>query len=201
MIDHTMRFENNPFDREFEIKVKGQQVTLASGITKPSLCSGVTGELAMEQTHVVTYKEVDAEEFLKLFTRNISLLFNLSAAGHKALIVLCFAVQRYALNKDTIRLGREVLREFLNEHGAWLNVEFTEPTFNRGLKDLVIKNVIAKTKNPGQYFINHRLVFNGNRFTLTNIIQKVDKSRVERSERRKENYKKKKEEKIYIFKK
>lgn len=177
MVDSNIRFKENPYNKNFQIQVKSKQISLKSN-NSPLLVDSKTGEV--EMTHVVTYREVDDEEFLKLFTKNLSIIFNLSAAGTKALIVVCFSVQRHAINKDTIPLKRRVYQEFIQEFGTRLTTRFTEPTFQRGIKDLIEKNVLAKTEHLGEYFINHNLVFNGNRFALTDIIKKVENGKTKR---------------------
>ena len=50
-------------------------------------------------THVTTFKRVDSEQFVKLFTANIGLTFDLSSAGIKAFNVLLWAVQKQAFAK------------------------------------------------------------------------------------------------------
>lgn len=176
MVEFKTRFRKNPYDENFQINAKSKQISLKSN--NSPLLLDKNGEI--EMTHVVTYREVDEEEFLKLFTKNLSLIFNLSSAGNKALIVVCFVIQKYAVNEDVISLGRYIFREFIEEYGSRLYVDFTEPTFQRGVKDLIEKNVLAKTITPGRYFINYNVVFNGNRFTLTDIIQKKNKTHTKR---------------------
>lgn len=161
-----IRFKKNPFITGDVIPVKNRQVSLYRNSDKKILVDTITGEV--NSTHVVKYKEVDADEFVKLFTKNIALMFELTATGIKAFTVLMFAVQKRAIGKDKIQFGRSVLREFKEE----MKMHLTESTFNRGIAELVKNHIIAKTIDKGEYFINPYIVFNGDRITLTNIIQK-----------------------------
>ena len=93
------------------VPVKGRQVRLSRlGKDDNVLVNQATGEVL--GTHVTTYKPVDGEQFVKLFTANIGLAFDLSAAGIKSLTVLMWAVQHSALGKDEVLLDSVTLERF-----------------------------------------------------------------------------------------
>ncbi|MCV5208286.1 hypothetical protein OFC00_25550, partial [Escherichia coli] len=77
------RYKENPFLEGMVVPVKGKQVRLSRlGRDDNILVNQNTGEV--QGTHVTTYKRVDSEQFVKLFTANIGLTFELSSAGIKA---------------------------------------------------------------------------------------------------------------------
>ncbi|ECY1947517.1 hypothetical protein F6719_22895, partial [Salmonella enterica] len=77
------RYKINPFLEDMIVPVKGKQVRLSRlGRDENILVNQSTGEI--QGTHVATFKRVDGEQFVKLFTANIGLTFELSSAGIKA---------------------------------------------------------------------------------------------------------------------
>ncbi|HEI0459325.1 TPA: hypothetical protein SIF11_005213, partial [Escherichia coli] len=106
------RYKENPFLEGMVVPVKGKQVRLSRlGRDDNILVNQNTGEV--QGTHVTTYKRVDSEQFVKLFTANIGLTFELSSAGIKAFGVLVWSVQNSALSKDEVDLDTLVLEAFL----------------------------------------------------------------------------------------
>jgi len=164
------RYEENPFLIDMVIPIKSKQVRLSKiGRDDNILINSGTGEVL--GTHLTTYKRVDGEQFIKLFTTNIGLVFDLNAAGIKALTVLIWAVQNYGLAKDSVDLDMLTLENFLkNEHDKKLS----HSTFKRGLSELENAKIIAKTLRKGKYFINPNFIFNGDRIAFTTVIERVN---------------------------
>ena len=136
----------------------------------------MTGEV--RGTHVSTYKKVDSEDFVKIFTKNIALTFDLSASGIKALNVLLFAVQQ-GIGKDTVLIDIFVLEDFIKYHDekdppVKLNLSYS--TLMRGLKELEKSKIIAKCLRKAHYFINPAFVFNGDRIAFTTVIERNKES-------------------------
>src|SRR5471032_3378847 len=105
------RYKTNPFLEGMLIPVKGKQVKLSKlGRDDNVLINHGTGEVL--GTHVTTYKKVDGEQFVKLFTANIALTFDLSSAGIKTFRALLCVVQNKALSKDEVDLDVLALDEF-----------------------------------------------------------------------------------------
>lgn len=125
-----------------------------------------TGEI--KGTHVTTYKKVDSDAFVKLFTSNIALTFDLKAAGIKAFGVLVWILQEKGISKDLTPLDRFVLEDFLKCHDKKLSL----PTFARGLAELENAKIIAKHLRQGWYFINPNFIFNGDRIAFTTLIER-----------------------------
>ena len=84
------RYKTNPFVSNMVIPVKGKQVKLSRlGKDDNILINQATGEV--HGTHLTTYKRVDGEQFVKLFTANVGLTFDLTSAGIKSFSVLLWA--------------------------------------------------------------------------------------------------------------
>lgn len=165
-VDLKKRHESNPFIENMVLNFTSKQVKVSSiGKDDNIIVNQSTGEI--NGTHVVTYKKVDNEEFVKLFTRNIALTFDLNSAGIKAFNVLIWTMQHQALNRDLVALDSFCLEDFLKENSVKLSIT----TFKRGLNELEKAKIIAKGRKMGEYFINPNFMFNGNRIAFTTAIE------------------------------
>lgn len=173
------RYKINPFLENMIVPVKGKQVRLSRlGKDDNVLINQSTGEVL--GTHLTTYKSVDGDQFVKLFTANVALTFDLKSPGIKAFSVLLWSVQNKGLSKDEIPLDVLVLDEFTEAHTK--NdppLRLSVPTFLRGLAELVKAQIIAKTMRKGWYFINPNFVFNGDRIAFTTVIERKNRDRSE----------------------
>ena len=170
------RYKTNPFLQDMIIPVKGRQVRLSRiGSDNNILVNQDTGEV--QGTHVATFKRVDGEQFIKLFTANVALTFDLSAQGIKAFSVLLWALQHRALAKDEVYLDTHTREDFIEAHAENQDkpLRLSQPTFARGLAELTKAKIIAKTIRQGCYFINPNFVFNGDRIAFTTVIERKHK--------------------------
>ena len=167
------RYKTNPFLDDMIVPVKGRQVRLSRlGRDENILVNQSTGEV--QGTHVTTFKRVDGEQFVKLFTANIGLTFGLSAAGIKAFGVLLWVVQNRALSKDEVDLDSLTLEEFLDVHKNTDEkpLKLSLATFKRGINEMEKAQIVAKTMRQGRYFINPNFVFNGDRIAFSTVIER-----------------------------
>ncbi len=171
------RFKTNPFLEGMIIPVKGKQVRLSKlGREDNVLINQSTGEV--HGTHVTTYKAVDSEQFVKLFTANIALTFDLLSAGIKTLTVVIWTLQNTALAKDEIALDQIVLDDFLDAHRSRKPpITLSIATLKRGITELEKAQIIAKTVRKGRYFINPNFIFNGDRIAFTTVIERTKRNR------------------------
>lgn len=166
------RYKTNPFLEGMIVPVKGKQVRLSRlGRDENILVNQNTGEV--QGTHVTTYKRVDGEQFVKLFTANIALTFDLSAQGIKAFNVLMWAMQKQSVSKDEVFLDTHIREEFLAVYNDKDKpIKLSQPTFARGLAELAKAQIIAKTIRQGVYWINPNFAFNGDRIAFTTLIER-----------------------------
>lgn len=175
-MSHT-RYKTNPFLEGMVVPVKGKQVKLSKlGRDENILINQSTGEVL--GTHVTTYRRVDGEQFVKLFTANIGLTFDLSSAGIKAFGLLMWVVQHRALAKDEVDLDAFVLEDFVTAHKSKEPpLRISLATFKRGINELETAQIVAKTVRQGRYFINPNFVFNGDRIAFTTVIERTKRNR------------------------
>lgn len=168
----VLRHKTNPFTTNMVIPVANQNVKLSRlGEDDNVLVNQNTGEI--QGTHITTYRKVDSEQFVKLFTQNIALTFGLSSAGIKAFSVLIFAVQHTAIAKDQVYLDGALLEDFLLAHShREPPLKLSRDTLKRGIRELIKAQIIARTTRPGAYFLNPSFVFNGDRIAFTTMLER-----------------------------
>ena len=172
----VIRHEINPFTENMNVPVSRKSIHLSRLCRDDDvLINQQTGE--HRGTHVTTYKRVDQEQFIKLFTANIALTFELKAAGIKAFNVLMWVMQNKGIEKDLIALDKFSLDEFLKFNAdREPPLKLSLPTFWRGLAELEKSQIIAKHLRQGWYFINPNFCFNGDRIAFTTLIERSNSS-------------------------
>lgn len=159
--------KTNPFINALSITKTNKSVRVSPiGKDNNVLIDTNTGE--EYGTEVRTWKAVDDANFVKIFSANIALTFELKSAGIKAFNVLLYAVQHSAIEKDVVDLDQLTLDDFNEVNEKTLSLS----TLNRGIKELCNAKIIAKHIRTGRYFINPNFVFNGDRIKFTTIIER-----------------------------
>ena len=172
------RYSISPFLDKLTIKKRSKNIRVSSlGSDDNIVINQSTGEV--KGTHISTYRQVDETKFVKLFTQNIALTFELTSPGIKVFNVLLFAVQSQAIDKDIIALDRVVLEEFLKTNSLKLSL----PTFSRGLAELIRSKIIARHTRQGFFFINPSFCFNGDRLAFTTVIERKNKEDLDKLEK------------------
>jgi hypothetical protein len=150
-VRQATKYEVNPFIDSLTIKTRGRKVTVARGST---LIDMNTGEIE-GVTEIAQIVEVDEGQFVKLFTKDLAIWFDLNKAGMRVFGALLTVVQNSAIGRDLVYFDHssEIAKEF----------KISKTTFYRGLDELLEKGFIARHKSPGWYFTNPAMFFNGNR--------------------------------------
>lgn len=177
LADLKVKYKENPFLENLTVTTKGKRISI-NPLGRDSdniLINQSTGEV--KGTHVTSFKQVDDAEFIKFFTANIALTFDLNQSGRKVFDMLLHVMQRQAISKDQVYLDDEVRDEFTKEFG----VKLAKSTFYRGLDNLIEKLIIAKSTRTNIYFINPSLVFNGDRIAFTRVIERKKESSNDKS--------------------
>lgn len=164
----NIKHKINPFLVDLAINKRTKNIRVSTiGKNENIIINQRTGEVS--GTHITTYRQVDDSKFVKLFTQNIALTFDLTSAGIKAFNVLMFAVQYQAINSDSVFLDENTLEEFFKTH-TFKNLSIK--TLYRGINELIKSEVIAKSNRIGVYFINPSFCFNGDRLAFTTVIER-----------------------------
>lgn len=165
----NIRHKTNPFLNNLIIQKGAKTIKVNStfGQENNVVINQDTGEL--KGTYIGTYRQVDETKFVKLFTQNIALTFDLTAAGIKAFNVLMYAVQNQAINRDSVFLDESTLDDFFKIYKL---KNLSLKTLYRGINELIKSQILAKSNRVGVYFINPSFVFNGDRLVFSNIIER-----------------------------
>lgn len=154
-------YDHNPFIEPIvNIKTKRKTVQITS---KPNMAITQDGEY-FGDSFMVVKKQVDKEEFIKVFKDQLSIIFELSKTGQK---VLTYFIKNLGVNKDYVIFDKDKAKEYSGLSST--------ASIYAGLTELVKKNIIARSHLPLMYYINPQIIFNGDRLAVLNIWMKENK--------------------------
>lgn len=154
------RYDTNPFiGSQAEYKRAKKRTVVKGGLVVTDVEDGTYQETA----ELVTTHEVDAEQFVKLYTRELKMLFSLTASSMRLLQVVLGQVQEN-VGKDTILLNMSIMEKYFTALDA---KPMSKPTFYRSINEMIDKGFIAPAADSRDlFFINPNLFFNGDRVRL-----------------------------------
>lgn len=156
------KYEVNPFALNKEAFRVGQKLQyIGNGDKFIAIIDKKTGELQTQGAVIGFRKNVDQQEFVKIYTGGMAAVFNLSSAGKRIFAII---YKQIRTQKETDR----VILRYKSSYGM------SKPTWYKGLKECLQNKLIAQSDVAGVYFINITYFFNGSRLTLLqeyNIIQ------------------------------
>jgi hypothetical protein len=158
------RYKKNPFLEGIVVSTKDKRLTVARGT---HLTDKATGEESMV-TNIAQVKRVDDASFVKIFSGQIKLYFDLSAPGFKVFGLVLTAMQQ-SIGADRIFMTYEAAQKAALEMGQSLS----RSTFDRGVLNLCEKKIIALTELSGWFFINPAIIFSGDRARFITEYRKV----------------------------
>lgn len=108
---------------------------------------------------IIEEKEVDSEQFVKLYLAGIRQYGNLTKAGA---ILFEFVYKQLSdqnsRDKDTIAINFLLAQRWRKE--------LSRRTYERGMRELLCKEFLYRSLTADIYFVNVRFMFNGNRMIL-----------------------------------
>ena len=131
-------YATNPFLVDFVIETTDRKITVARGQRIVDRDGNTIADAAVAQIH-----RVDAEEFVKIYTANMSAFFELSKAATKMLGCLFRAIQRTAIGKAEVFLSAKEAEQIYKEltDGG----ELSRNTYMRGINELIEKDFVAES--------------------------------------------------------
>jgi hypothetical protein len=96
------KYKTNPFLDDFEVVTSNKQVRISGGDNNNLMLQNIeNGE--RQATHVISYRKVDKELFIKLYTQNCAALFGLTSTGTKSFTFLLWLMQMgHNIRKDQV---------------------------------------------------------------------------------------------------
>ncbi|MFU0605772.1 hypothetical protein [Klebsiella pneumoniae] len=159
----------NPFCFETEIKIETRKknLTVLRGTELIERKDASKSYFA----NIVHTQEVDKEEFIKLYTSQIKAYFDLTKTAYKVFFIF-LRIYQDAIGKDHFYLSCKKAMSLAEKIDHFV---LSESIFYRGIKELIVKRIIAKTNEKNWYFINPAIVFNGDRARfVSEIIKKKE---------------------------
>lgn len=152
----VVAYAENPFVESSTVTTRRKRTVVVKG--GKAIVDSDTGQTE-DLAEVVMVREVDDQQFVKLFTANLKVFFDLSPVAMKLLQVVLHQVQRTP-NHDQIMLNLALVEAyFTSTHQSPLS----KTSFHRGIRELLDKKFLAESVLTGLYFINPHLFFNGDR--------------------------------------
>ncbi|MEY3127228.1 MAG: hypothetical protein RL273_1401 [Bacteroidota bacterium] len=155
--DDVVVYSENPSVMDLQIIKKTRKTFLRNGdkalvIDNDGAVAGTLGAVFIEQ------KEVDTEQFIKLYAGGIDELADLSGAGFK-LFKLVYKLMLEKPNSDIVVLDFNALK--IEQRWKWART-----TFISGVNELLSKKILFKHYATNNYFYNVKLFFNGDRISV-----------------------------------
>jgi hypothetical protein len=165
-------YDESPF-MSFSITERKKAITVARG-TKLKVVSGEQdADGDMIETTIQQVRMVDESQFVKLYTGQISALFELSKPAIKVFGLL-MNEQQTRIGTDQVFLSFKIAQRMCIANG-WPAI--TQVSYSRGIADLSDAKIIAACSNgAGWFFVNPAIVFNGDRARFITEFRKKPKS-------------------------
>jgi hypothetical protein len=150
---------SNEIPTRLKITDKGQTSSL-------SMITPDTGELvANGALCFVEEKEVDSEEFVKLYHDGVRKMHELTKPGSMLFLYVYEEILgKNGINKDTVALNAYHIQKWRPDISA--------RTYNRGLHELLEKKILYRSITRDIFFINIRFLFNGDRMGLVKLYRR-----------------------------
>lgn len=156
-------YKQNPF--MVDIETKTRRVSNKRG--DMILVNGQSGEVQSNIAGFWESQEVDSAKFVKLFVQGVKALKELTGAGTKVFEVLYLRVQEN-IGKDQVFMAFAFVDQVLTP--------MSNPTYDRGMRELLEKSFIAATPVQGWYWLNPSFVWNGDRLAFVKEYRKISNS-------------------------
>jgi hypothetical protein len=157
-------YEKNPFMMEMQTKTR--RVTNKRG---DMMLVSNEGELVSNVAGFWEAEEVDSTKFVKLFVKGVKALKELTGAGTKVFEVLYLRVQEN-MGKDQVYMSFAAVDQALTP--------MSNPTYDRGMRELIEKGFIAATPMQGVYWLNPSFIWNGDRLAFVKEYRKTSVKKV-----------------------
>ena len=169
------KYKENPFlEHTAELSIKGYRKIYSK--QNHNMCLVVNPDDGEAKPAGFYFrKEVELNEFVKLYTEGAAALLNLNASGKKVFqIVYKQLYGKEGKGRTEIVLNHELLSD--EEKSS-----VSKRTFERGITELINAGFIAESIVPSYYYINTAYLYNGDRLALVNeyVIKKHPKESFE----------------------
>lgn len=156
------RHEKNPFLKD-SLDIKTVNKTISVSHRPITLNENNGKETTTAFVHIKRVR--DKEKFSKIYPAFIHALYSLS---QRATHILFYFVESLQQNSDKVFFNMEECKGILGYS--------THIPIYKGMAELIEKGIIAKADSPNVYYINPKMVFNGDRLIIVNEFIKGNES-------------------------
>ena len=150
-----LKYQRNPFWSGTKIKTRGKRVTVQSGTYESD--DGETQDYA--GIHVV--QRTDKAKFVKIYQGHLKALFGFKPSTLKVLLFVLDQVQQTP-NNDSVYISWEDGERWFKDQ----QIKMSRETFTRGLRELLLGQIMAESNRPNIYWTNPNYYWNGDRYTF-----------------------------------
>jgi hypothetical protein len=153
----TLHESNPSLAGRFSSRLASTQIM---GTKRTYMVSQNTGEILGEGAFgFVEEREVDSEQFVKVYLDGIKQYAQLSKAGAMLFEYLYYEISgSSAKDRDTVILNYRLVQRWKSN--------LARRTYTRGLSEMLDKEFIFKSLAADMYYVNVRYMFNGDRMVL-----------------------------------
>lgn len=162
------KHEANPFWESLQIDTHKKRVRLKGDNGPKAIVSLRTGEKE-GLTEVSRIYEVDADKFVKVFLRHLTVFFDISKNGQK-LFEFALAEAGRNKNKDALFLHPKDADRY---HVMMGRKGYSQASFYRAAEELCRAQILARSDVPGKFFINPAIFWNGDRVDFITELRKA----------------------------
>lgn len=138
-----------------------------SDLSTRTLVDSDTGEIVAAAI-IRSIEEKDNDEFVKVFAVGIAALYDLTKTGQRVFGII---LSEYEKTPMTGGYADSIYLAWFNGGLLGRDVGMSERTFNRGLKELLLKKFLAP-RSPNTYWINPAMFFKGDRVLFVREFRK-----------------------------
>lgn len=157
-ISNFEQFRENPFIPNLLFPRGNKNITIAK--TDKAIMSRETGEIEENTLFIGVKKELDKDQFVKIFHSQLQVIFDLSKAALKVFGYIA-SVTEFG---DKILFDLEDCKNYTGYKGL--------EAIYKGISELLNAEMIARTKQSNVYFINPQVFYKGDRIVLVTEYRK-----------------------------
>ena len=154
------KFKKNPFVEQEDFKPRRTKKAKISANKNEVVVNTETGATT-GITYLHRIQEVDEDQFIKVYVKGLSAMYDLSQSAHR---VLQYFMINLPANKADIILNMPDLMKFCGYN--------QRTQAYRHIGELARAGIMAKSEEVNGWFLNPAIIFNGDRIALINEIHK-----------------------------
>lgn len=150
--------QENPFIPNLLIKRSKKNIIIAK--TDKAIMSRETGEIEEDTIFIGTKKDLDKDQFVKIFHSHLQAIFDLSKSALKLFSYIA-SITEYG---DKIIFNLENCKKYTGYN--------SKETIYRALAELLKADIIARSDASNLFFINPQIFYKGDRIVLVSEYRK-----------------------------